>query len=169
MERPHVLYHLATCSEHRLPTRETAPLTSRLCPPVHTNNVDAASTHVQISHHIPLWIFVSMLVRPGGPGVHSTSHGPSLCTCNLSGRDAVMMLSSWLWIFSSGVPRLIPTSEGPMDVFRYMKTLRSYLAITARLIRLPGFLPSVSKTSRQNLFGLSRVKVWTRRRNTACG
>jgi hypothetical protein len=40
------------------------------------------------------WIFASMLVRPGG--VHSTSHGLTLCTCKLSvsGRDAVMMLSS---------------------------------------------------------------------------
>jgi hypothetical protein len=91
-EKPHVLYHLATCSEHRLPTKETAPLASRLCPPVHTNFVDAASTHVQTSHRTPLWIFASMLVRQGG--VHSASHGLTLCTCKLSGRDAVMMLSS---------------------------------------------------------------------------
>lgn len=46
-----------------------------LCPPVHTNNVDAASTHVQVSHHTPLWIFASMLVRPGGAlEPHMASH-----------------------------------------------------------------------------------------------
>jgi predicted TPR repeat methyltransferase len=36
-----------------------------------------------------------------------------------------------------------------MDVFRYMKTLRSYLAITVRLIRLPGFFA----------FGIKNIKT----------
>lgn len=85
-------------------------------------------------------------------GVHSNSHGLTLCTCNLSESDAVMTPSSYWWIFSSGVPWVTSISEGPMDVFRYMKTLRSSLAIRTRLIRLLGFVAfGVKETTRQRL------------------
>ena len=132
-----------------VPTKETAPLTSRFCPTAgphwHKQRRWCFDTCSNLSSHS----IVDLRFSAGSTGERTRLHmAPHSCTCKLSGRDAVMVLSLWLWIFSSGVPRPTSTSDGPMDIFRYMKTLRSFLAIAARLIRLAGFFA----------FGIEEIK-----------
>lgn len=50
-----------------------------------------------VSSNASIWIFASMLVRPG---VHSASHGLTLWTCKLSAR--ARCCNDVIWIFSFG-------------------------------------------------------------------
>ena len=102
-----------------VPTKETALLTNRLCPPAgphwHKQRRWCFDTCSNFLSHSS----VDLRFSAGSTGERIRLHiAPRSCTCKLSGRDAVMVLSSWLWIFSSGVPRHTSTSDGPMDIFR---------------------------------------------------